>query len=98
MKYRIIIERISDRAESEGDSWSVVGGITINQTNKINQHKETRFDYSGYWLDRSIDGDMIVSKRDLKGFVESWSPNPFLMVFYKILYKELQPWMMKNYE
>jgi hypothetical protein len=92
MKYRIMLERMSDRAEKEDGFWSVVGGITVEQTKDINVNNETRFNYRGYWLDRNIEDDRD-TKHNLKGFVESWVAHPFLFVFYKILHKEMNQWI-----
>ena len=95
-KYRIIIEKISKESWTTPDGdvihkSSPMGGMDIEVTSFINKHNETKFEYDGYWLDKT-DG-MRYTKHSFKGFVESWIAHPVLFVLYKILFKEMNQWI-----
>jgi len=81
-KYRIIIE---------GENRDV-GLIYITPTSSVNKYNETKFEYSGYWLDDSV-SEIESREHEFKGFVESWIAHPVLFVLYKILFKEMNQWI-----
>lgn len=88
MKYKMIIERID-----KDDNSNIISEITVDKTNIINKYHETKFIYSGFWVDVNEDENKLCDKHKLHGEVGSWSAHPFLIVIYKILHKQMECWI-----